>query len=184
MSTTMRFTVAEYDRMIEQGVFNERPELRMELIHGEIIEKMSIGERHLACVNRLTRLMARGVGDRAIVSIQNPVRFSDSEPEPDLSLLKPRDDFYESAKPTPADVFLLIEVADTTLDYDREVKRSLYAKARIPEYWIVNLVDDCLEVYRQPQPDGTYKDVKQLRAGDQVSVAALSGVTVAVADLL
>ena len=120
----------------------------------------------------------------ALISIQDPIRLADSEPEPDVALLQPREDFYAARTPEPADVLLAIEVSDTSLEFDRDVKRPLYAAAGITEYWIVNLQDDCLEVYRQPQPDGTYRNVQTLRRGQQVEVAALPGVTLAVAEIL
>jgi Uma2 family endonuclease len=177
-----RFTVPQYEKMIDVGILNEDD--RVELIRGEIVAKMPIGDLHIACIDRLTRQMIRKVGDDAIVSIQNPIRLADSEPEPDLVLKRPRDDFYASGKPGAADVLLLIEVADSTLDRDRDVKRPLYAENGITEYWIVNLPDRCLEVYRQPRPDGTYADVRMLRPGDTADVAALPGVAVPVADIL
>jgi len=177
-----RFSVDDYEKMIEFGILTENH--RVELIRGEIIDKMAIGDKHVVCVNRLNRLFIRRTGDTAIVSVQNPIRLSDSEPEPDVALWRPREDEYASGKPGPADIFLLIEVSDTTLDYDREVKRSLYAEAGIVEYWILNIPDECLEVYRQPQPDGTYRDVQTLRRGQQVEVAALPGLIVAVAEIL
>jgi len=177
----LRFSVARYEQMIDSGILTENDPV--ELIRGEIVEKMPIGDEHVACVNRLNRLFMRRLGDKAIVSIQNPIRLVDSEPEPDVALLAPRDDDYASGKPRPADVFLVVEVADTTLDYDRDIKLPLYAENDIVEYWIVNLLDRCLEVYRQPQPDGSYRDAHTLRAGDQVAVQSLPGPTFAVADV-
>ncbi|HJZ92760.1 MAG TPA: Uma2 family endonuclease [Gemmataceae bacterium] len=180
--TPHRFTVATYEKMIDLGILKEDD--RVELIRGEIVAKMPIGDPHIACVDRLNRLLVRAVGDDAIVSIQNPIRLADSEPEPDVVLKRPRDDFYITGKPGPADILLLIEVADASLDDDREVKRPLYAEAGIGEYWIVNLVDGCLEVHRQPRPDGTYADVRTLRPGETIEIAALPRVTVAVANVL
>jgi Uma2 family endonuclease len=177
-----RFTVPEYERMVDLGILKE--DARVELIRGEIVAKMPIGDAHIAAVNRLTRLFVRAVGDAAIVSIQNPVRMADSEPEPDVALLRPRADDYAGGKAGPADILLLVEVAETSLEDDREVKGPLYAEAGITEYWIVNLVDRCLEVYRGPQPTGTYADVRTVRPGDQVEVAALAGLTVDVTALL
>ncbi len=177
-----RFTVDDYEQMVEYGILNEND--RVELIRGEIVTKMPIGDSHVACVNRLNRLFSRRVGDSAIVSIQNPIRLPDSEPEPNLALLRSRKDFYASGKPRPDDVFLIIEVADTTLEYDREEKRSLYAEAGVPEYWIVNLIDDCLEVHRQPQPDGRFAEVNPLYAGQEIEIIAIPGVSVAVAEIL
>ena len=123
-------------------------------------------------------------GKSATRSVQNPVRLADSEPEPDFALLVRRDDFYAAGKPGPADVYLVVEVADTSLDYDREVKGPLYAENGIAEYWIINLVDRCLEVYRQPQADGTYSDVRTLRPGDSISLSLLPAVSVAVSDFV
>jgi Uma2 family endonuclease len=180
--TRHRFTVDEYEQMIEFGILGENN--RVELIRGEVVDKMPIGDRHVACVNRLNRLLSRRVGDRAIVSIQNPVRFPDSEPEADATLLRPREDFYDSGKPRPADVLLLIEVADTSLLVDRDEKRPLYANAGIVEYWIVNLNDDNIEVHRQPRPDGTYADVQTKRRSAHLDIAALPGVTLAVDEVL
>jgi len=177
-----RFSVDDYEQMIDFGILTEND--RLELIRGEVYKKMPIGDRHCSSINRVTRLMVRRTGDRAIVSIQNPVRFPDSEPEPDLSLLRPRGDFYESGKPRPADVLLLIEISDTTIDFDRDVKRQLYAEAGISEYWILNLNDDTLEVHRQPQPDGTYRDVQILHRGQQIEVQALPGVVLTVDEML
>ncbi len=163
-----RFSVDDYEQMIERGILTEND--RVELIRGEIIDKMSIGDQHAACVKRTNRLFARRVGDLAIVSVQDPIRLTDSEPEPDVALLRPREDYYASGKPLAADVLLAIEVSDSSLEYDRDVKRLLYAEAGIAEYWIVNLTDGCLEVYRRPQSDSTYGDVQIMRRGQQVEV--------------
>jgi Uma2 family endonuclease len=177
-----RFTVEAYDRMIEKGFLT--PKDRVELIRGEIVAKMSIGPRHAARVSRLTRLFNRALGDRAIVSPQNPIVLADSEPETDIALLRPRDDFYESRKPEPKDVLLAIEVSDSSIEDDRDVKGPLYAENRIVEYWIVNLDEDCLEVYRSPRANGTYRKKQILHRGDTVQIGALPGVRFAVADLL
>jgi Uma2 family endonuclease len=177
-----RFSVAEYERMVDVGILNEND--RVELIRGEIVAKMTIGTPHVACVNRLNRLLVQATGDQAIVSVQNPVRLRDSEPEPDITLFAPKADFYRSDKASGSDVMLVVEVADASLEYDREVKRPLYAENGIADYWIVNLVDGCLEVYRQPRPDGTYADARTLRPGKTIQLLALPGVTFAVADIL
>ena len=166
--------------MIDVGILKEDD--RVELIRGEIVAKMPIGNSHVACVDRLTRLFVRATGDDVIVSIQNPARLADSEPEPDVVLKSANGG--SQGKPGPADVFLLVEVADDSFEYDRDVKAPLYAENGIAEYWIVNLVDRCLEVYRDPQPNGTYSDLRSLRPGDRVDVAALAGLSVAVVDLI
>src|ERR671938_544657 len=132
------FSVDEYYRMGEAGILTEDD--RVELIEGEIIEMSPIGSRHAACVNRLNTLLGRHLRQTAIVSVQNPIRLDAySEPEPDVALLRPRADYYESGHPTPADALLIVEVADTSADYDRIIKLPLYAKAGIPEAWLVDL---------------------------------------------
>ncbi len=176
------FSVDDYEQMIAFGILTEND--RVELIRGEIIDKMPIGDEHCACVKRLNRLLNRAVGDRALVSVQDPVRLPDSEPEPDLALLRPREDFYASGKPRPNDVLLLIEVADTTLEYDREVKRALYAEVGIQEYWIVNLSRQALEVHRQPQPDGSYGEAQILERNHAIAMIAFPDLHFTVADLL
>ena len=177
-----RFSVEDYEQMIDTGILGE--EDRVELIRGEIIDKMAIGDSHIASVNRLNRNLTITFARTAIVSVQNPIRLGDSVPEPDISLLVPRDDFYESGKPRAADILLLIEVADTSLEFDRGTKLPLYAQAGIRELWIVNLIERCLEVHRDPTPDGQYRDILVLRPGDEVEIAALPGFKFAVADLL
>jgi Uma2 family endonuclease len=177
-----RWTVDEYEKLIRHGILTENH--NVELIRGEIVPKMPKGELHFACLKRLTAMFAELVAKSAILSVQDPVVLADSEPEPDFALLVPRADFYAAGKPRPVDAYLVIEVADTSLDYDREVKAALYAENGIAEYWIVNLVDRCLEVYRQPRADGTYADVQTLRPGDSVALALLRAVTVAVADII
>jgi Uma2 family endonuclease len=177
-----RFTVAEYHRMAEAGILNE--DSRVELIRGQIIDLAPIGAPHLGMVNRLTRLLPGILADRGIVSVQNPVRLDDgSEPEPDIAILKPRADDYATATPRAADVLLVIEVADTSLDEDRAVKLPLYAESGIPECWIVNLVDRIVEVYRQPE-NATYRRVRRVGSGDVFDIHALSGATLPAAELL
>jgi Uma2 family endonuclease len=135
------FKVDEYYRMAEAGVFAE--DARVELIDGEVIEISPIGKRQAGCVNRLNRILHRKVGDLAIVSVQNPISIDEfSEPQPDLTLLKPRADFYSNSHPTPADVMVIVEVADTTVEYDRNVKLPIYARAGVPEAWLVVLPKD------------------------------------------
>lgn len=126
------FTVAEFERMGKAGIFSE--DARVELIEGEIVEISPIGSRHAACVKRLSMYLSRALGDKFIISTQDPIQLDDfTQPQPDVALLQRRQDFYESAHPKPQDVLLLIEVADTTVDYDRLIKLPLYARAGIPE---------------------------------------------------
>src|SRR3954451_2047015 len=113
-----RYSVDDYEEMIRLGVLTEND--RVELIRGEIVAKMPIGRRHLFSVNRLNRIFNRRLGEAAIVSIQNPIVLPDSEPEADVTLLRPRADEYASGKPRPGDVLLLVEVSDSTLNYDRD----------------------------------------------------------------
>jgi Uma2 family endonuclease len=177
-----RFTVDEYHRMIDAGILHE--DERVELIHGELVCSMPIGDRHAGCVNRLNFGLGTWFAGRTIVSVQNPVVLADSEPQPDIALLAPRQDFYSSGKPRPADVQLLIEVADSTFDDDRDVKGPLYAENAIPEYWIVNLNDDTVHVFRGPRSDGTWASDQQFTRGGTLTVAALPGVSVPVSDVL
>lgn len=179
---THLFTVEEYDRMIESGILSEDD--RVELIHGEIVAKISIGRKHGRSVKKLNRLFSMRLGDRALVSIQDPIVLADSEPETDVALLELDDDYYGTNKPRAKDVLLAIEVSDSSLDEDREVKGPLYAQNRIAEYWIVNLIDDCLEVYRSPRANGTWRKKLILERGDKVEILALPGVVFNVSDLI
>jgi Uma2 family endonuclease len=167
--TRRRFTVHDYHRMGEAGILHEDD--RVELIEGEIVEMAAIGTRHFACVNQLTRLLVRGVGDGAIVSVQNPVRLDEhSEPQPDLTVLRVTD--YRESLPGPEDVLLLIEVSDTTLSYDRNVKLPLYARAGIPEIWIVDLTGEVIECHIGPSGD-IYRHVERARRGEEIRSSAL-----------
>ena len=146
-------TVDEYHRMGEAGILTEDD--RVELIEGELVAMAPIGSEHIAATNSLNRLLVLAVGDHGIVSVGNPVRLNrHSEPQPDFSILKPRDD-YRKTLPRPEDTMLAVEVANTSLDYDRKVKLALYARSGIPEVWIVNLAANEVEVYRSPSPTTT-----------------------------
>ena len=179
-----RFTVDEFERMAEAGILTEDD--RVELIHGEIIQMSPIGRRHMAVVNRCAGAFADAFARRrVIVSVQNPVRLGDEfeEPQPDLALLRPREDDYESTKPEPPDIFLVIEVADSSLTYDRQVKLPLYAQAGIGEAWLLDLEGEALEVHRQPGPRG-YALVRRYRRGERVAPEALPDLEIAVEQLL
>jgi Uma2 family endonuclease len=177
-----KYSVDDYEEMIRLGVLTERD--RVELIRGKIVPKMAIGPRHATSVKRFNSLLTQRAAGRAIVGIQDPVRLPESEPEPDVSVLRPRADFYASGHPQPPDVFLIVEVSDSSLDDDRNIMKPLYAEARIQGFWIANLRDDCLEVYRDPQPDGTYRDTRILHRGQSTDIAALPGVVIAVDEVL
>ena len=178
-----RFTVADYYRMAEAGIFNE--DSRVELIRGQIVDMPPIGAPHFAAVNRLNRLLGQAAGDRAIVSVQNPVRLDDgSEPEPDVALLKPRADDYATAIAGSDDVLLIVEVADTSLREDRVVKAPLYAEGGIPEYWIVNLLERLVEVHRQPE-GGRYAQIRRVRADETLPILGLGdSVAILAAEIL
>jgi len=153
-----RLNVGEYYRMAEAGIL--APNARVELINGEIIDMAPIGSKHAACVKRLGRLLNLRLDDTAIVSVQDPLQLSEfSQPEPDLALLKPRDDFYSGAHPGPEDTLLVIEVAASSLEYDRDVKLPLYAAHVIPEVWLIDLEGKQLSIYREPF-DNTYLQIE------------------------
>jgi Uma2 family endonuclease len=177
-----RFTVADYHRMAEAGILDE--DSHVELIRGQIVDMAPIGAPHLGMVNRLTRLLPAILDGRGVLSIQNPVRLDDgSEPEPDVAVLRPRADDYETATPRAADVLLVVEVADTSLGDDRDIKAPLYAESGIPECWIVNLVERVVEVYRQPE-NGRYIQFRRVSAADVLDIVALPGAVLSAADLL
>ena len=177
-----QFTVEDYGRMIETGIIDEND--AVELIRGEIVKKMPIGRQHGATVKRLNQLLVTRLAGVAIVSVQDPILLADSEPEPDLALLKYRADFYEGSKPTGSDVQLVIEVSDTTLDYDRQIKLPLYAQAGIAEMWIVNLIESCVETYREPQPDGGYSVCQVYGRADVLPLLSFPELALAVAEIL
>lgn len=176
------FTTAEYHRLIELGIFTEDD--RLELLEGEIIEMSPIGPRHVACVNRLNTLLSSQVGAMAIVSVQNPIQLDDdSEPQPDLVLLKSRADFYAHALPSPIDVLIVIEVADTSAESDRQVKLPAYARAAIVEAWLVDLASDRVEVYTQPG-SGVYQEIRLILRGQDVISKALPSLKLKADDIL
>ncbi|MBC8043747.1 MAG: Uma2 family endonuclease [Rhizobacter sp.] len=170
--TRHKFTADEYEVISASGIFKEDDHI--ELIDGEIIEMSPIGIRHMSCVNRLTNILKRKVGETAIVSVQNPIRLgAHSEPEPDIVLLRPKENFYADAYPTLHDIFLVIEVADTSAAYDREVKLPMYAEAGIIEVWLVNLNDEAIEVCREPR-NGFYEQRQVMRHGETLSLLSLT----------
>ncbi len=176
-----RFTIEEYYKMSDAGILREDD--RVELIEGEIVEMSPVGTPHSSSVVRLTRLLILAVGDKAVVSTQNPIRLGKrSQPEPDILILKPRGDDYAEAHPEPKDVLWLIEVSDTTLNYDRTTKLSLYARFNVPETWIVNLTDKRLEIYREPSPRG-YKLARFLEGTDTASPERLPKFSVSVKSI-
>jgi Uma2 family endonuclease len=176
------FTVDEYHLMAEAGILHEDD--RLELLEGDIVPMSPVGIRHMACVNRLNDLFTHRLRRKAIVSVQNPVRLGDeSEPQPDIALLKYQKDYYARQMPTAADVLLIIEVADSTMPFDRKVKHALYARALIPEYWIVNLIDNQIEVYRQPE-NGRYAQKLVVNYDGVVTAVAFPNTPFPVTDLI
>ena len=172
----------EWRRLGEANIFP--PESRLELINGEILEMAPIGFNHAGHINRLVKLLTRLIPDDVIPSVQNPLQLDDlSEPDPDFMLLKPNDDFYSSRHPYSNDVLLLIEVADSSLTFDQNQKLHLYALHGIPEYWLLNLNDACLEVYRKPNGE-VYAEKTTLRAGDTLTLSQLPEITLSIADIL
>ncbi|SRR5579884_1618999 len=180
--TRRRFTVDEYHRMARAGILGEDD--RVELIDGEIIEMAPIGRRHAGCVKCSNWLFGQGLGDRAIVSVQDPVRLTEhNEPQPDIALLRPRPDFYSGAHPGPADILLIVEVAATSAVLDRRVKLPLYTGSGIPEVWLVDLGKETIRAYRDPSPDG-YRTARTFRRGERLSPLAFPDLQLAVAEIL
>ena len=176
------FTVGEYYRMAEAAILTE--EDRVELIAGQIVAMSPIGSRHAACVDRLNGLLHRQPGSAFIVRVQSPIRLNAySEPEPDLVLLHPRADFYAAAHPSATDVLLAVEVADTSADYDRAVKLPLYARAGLPEVWLIDLQEGRIEVYARPQ-GGAYQQCVEVAANATFSSPTVARLELAAADVL
>ena len=168
--------------MVEVGLLSE--DSRVELIEGEIIEMTPIGSTHGGTVNRSSAFLNRKLGDAVILAVRNPIRLSDfSEPQPDLALLKPRKDFYSNAHPTPEDVLVVIEVADSSVNYDRNVKLPLYARAGIPEVWLMVLQKAVVEVHSQPI-NGKYHKLRRLKRGKTLMSQILPEFSCRVEDLL
>ncbi len=173
-----KFNSQQYHLMAEAGVFT--PESRIELIKGEIITMSPIGRKHGSCVARLNQLLVQKFIGRFIIWGQSSIRLDNgSEPQPDLALLKLRDDFYIEGLPTPEDILLIIEVADSTIDYDRHTKMPLYAEFDIPEAWLVDVNQENLTKYTNPSPKG-YKNTESLDKNDLVIVL---GVEIMVKDI-
>lgn len=177
------FTTVEYHQMLQAGILSEDD--RVELIEGEIWEMSPIGSRHAGSVNRLNRILQDALAGQAIVSIQNPIQMDavKSEPQPDVAVLRYREDFYTDELPTPRDVLLVLEVSESTLTYDRDIKIGIYGRTGIPEAWLLNLSESLIEVYRDPSPEG-YQQVVILRRGDRLSPLAFPGLVIEVDALL
>ncbi len=178
----LRFKVDEYYKMIELGMLKDYE--KAEIIDGELIQKMPIGKKHSAVVEKLNEVLRDRLGKSVSLRNQPPVRFGDyNEPEPDLAILKRREDFYAERKPVPEDVLLLIEVSDATLKYDRDTKLTLYAEAEIPEVWIVNLQNNLIEIHQKPHI-GIYQLTKIFKRGEQIVSEILPDLKLAVDEVL
>ncbi len=174
-------TCDDYHAMIAAGILSE--EDKLELINGELIIMSPTGPKHRSVVGRIDALLQRLLEEKAIVFTQSPITLAPlSEPEPDLVIVKPRPDFYAEAHPVPDDLFWLIEVSDAMLEKDRLVKGPLYAQAKVPVYWIANLVDHQLEVYAQPK-QGQYTQRRILLPEEHVTLPGFE-MTVEVGKLL
>ena len=179
-----RFTVENYHRMREIGILRE--DERLELVEGQVIYVGPISPRQAACTRRLNESLRRELGDSALVRVQIPVTIPDyDESEPDIAVLRPREDGYEGTHPTPADVLLLIEVADAALEVDRALKLPLYARAGIPETWLCVLPDRAIERHTDPDPEsGAYRSVTTLGPGETLTSQALPTLALPVDSVL
>jgi Uma2 family endonuclease len=177
------FTVDEYDRMIETGILTKDD--HVELLEGEIVEMPPIGSHHAGALDRLVALLFRGLpSDRVIIRVQSPIKLDGrSEPQPDVSLLRPREDFYSDSHPIPPDIHLLIEVADSSIQSDRQIKIPLYADAGVAEVWLVDLTNEAVTVYRSPAA-GHYQEERTIRRGDRISLLAFGNISFGVEEIL
>lgn len=177
-----QITVEEYDAMIEKGVFDEDD--KVELLNGAIIEKMPKGNKHSAATDRIAKFFDRNFNEILFVRNQNPIWLDEySEPEPDIVLAVLREDEYENSHPRPEEIYLILEVADSTLGYDRNTKSSAYAQAGIRQYLILNVQEKTLEDYREPSADG-FQSKQTYRAGQEFNLVAFSEITLKVDDFL
>lgn len=176
------FTVKEYDFLIEAGILT--PADKIELINGAIVEKMPKGTKHSAATDRAARVFYRTLGDKAVIRNQNPIWLDEfSEPEPDVVLAAFDENDYEDKHPTPAEIYLILEVSDTTLNFDRTAKSAAYARAGIRQYLLLNINEGTIEDYREPSADG-YQSKQTLRAEQSFNLVAFPEVSLFVKDFL
>lgn len=177
-----RFTADDYQRMGQAGILCEDD--RVELIDGDVVTMTPIGPRHNAAVNRANRVLVMAVGDHAIVQVQGSVRLDQyHEPQPDLVLLRPQADYYASRLPGPEDLLLVVEVAESSLEYDRDVKARVYARFGIREYWLVDLNASLIAGYAEPRDD-SYQTVRHCHRGESIAPQLLPDCVVPVDALL
>ncbi|MGA1283716.1 MAG: Uma2 family endonuclease [Prochlorothrix sp.] len=177
--TNLRLLSTEdYHRMVKLGILAE--DEAVELINGQIFQKMPKGPAHSALCKRIEKLLETSLGDRALVRLQDPIALNPySEPEPDVAVVQPSPSFYADRHPQPEEVYLLVEVADSSIDRDLGTKAELYAAAEIQEYWVFNLAQQQIHVFRDPQPDG-YQSQLILRGQQSVSLLAFPDCSIAV----
>ncbi|HEX8220694.1 MAG TPA: Uma2 family endonuclease [Chloroflexia bacterium] len=176
------FTADQYEKMIAAGILEEGD--NVELLRGEIVKMAPIGLRHAGCVARLVAIFGAKFGASVIVWPQNPIRLSDdTEPEPDVALLRPSPDFYSKARPHPQDVLLLVEVADSSPEKDQSMKAPMYAQAGIDILWIVNLIEDVVEVYSTPV-NGAYTDLLRAGRGEAILLPIAQHLSVSIDEVL
>ncbi len=177
-----RFSVEEFDRMVAAGVFDDEDE-RIELLEGVVVTMTPIGDPHAACVNRLNERLSQRLSGQAIVAVQNPIALPRSRPVPDLAILRRRGDYYARGKPRPPEIFLVIEVADTSLPRDRDVKLPAYGRAGVPETWVVDLAGEQVIVGARPGRAG-YSSITVRRRGERLAVPGFAEVTLMVDEIL
>jgi len=177
-----RYTAERYLRLVDEGLLG--PDDRVELLEGVIVAMAPQDPPHASVVSRLTRLLSEAVGPRAVIRVQLPFNAgAHSVPEPDVALVPGADFDYAQAHPTTA--LLIVEVADSSVVQNRLTKAAIYAAADVPEYWLVNLRDDCVEVFRAPEPEARrYRSSRLAQRGDALDLVALPDARVAVGDLL
>ncbi|HMV51515.1 MAG TPA: Uma2 family endonuclease [Blastocatellia bacterium] len=181
-ATKRQFTVEEYRRMIAAGVFDE--DERVELIEGEVLQMAAKSLRHVAGVRRVTKVLGKSLGKAVFISAQDPIQLGDiSEPEPDVVVAKPSSTDYEDHHPTPEEIFLIVEVAETSLNVDRKRKLPLYAQAGIQQFCILNLRDEEVEDYRDPASEG-YRNKQTYKASQSFNLVAFPKIKINVADLI
>jgi Uma2 family endonuclease len=176
------FTVDEYHRMGEAGIFSEDD--RVELVEGEIVMMSPIGSYHAASVKQTSSEFHNILGGRAIVSVQDPIVLNDfSEPQPDIALIRPRADFYRHALPTASDVLLIVEIADSSIEYDRDIKLPAYARSGIPEVWLADIPAETVTAHTEPT-NGAYRNVRAFRRGDSITPLHFPDLSIEVASIL
>jgi len=180
--TKRLFTVDDFYRMVDAGILHEKD--RVELIEGEVLAMSPIGSPHGAAVDRANRALVNAAGERAIVRVQGSVRLDRyNQPQPDVVLLRPKKDFYATKHPGPLDILLIVEVAQSFIEYDKTIKARIYARTGVVEYWVADIDQDCVLVYSNPSKDG-YRSLRQLVRGESISPELLPQCRIAIDSLL